>query len=67
MYCFIVSQFFCLVRPMRCFKLGSKSRSLYIRWTSYPRAIIILSIKEGIFYVYISLHIHYQLSGVLNS
>ena len=40
--------------------LGSKPGWLYISWISYSRAIIILSVNEGIFYVYI-LHICYQL------
>ena len=46
---FVVSQIFIAARPARCFKLRSKSYWLYISQISYPRAIIILCVSEGIF------------------
>ena len=51
--CFVVSQFFSMTRHTTCFKLGLKPGWLYISQISYPRAIIILSISEGIFSAYI--------------
>ena len=63
--CFDVLQLFSAARPTRCFKLGSKPCWLYINQTSYARAIIILNVSEGNFYIF--LHIHHWLPGVLNS
>ena len=50
--CFVVSQVFSVARLARCFKLGLKPSWLYINQISYPRAIIILSVSKGIFYIY---------------
>ena len=47
----------------RCLLLGSKPEWLYVSWTSYPKAIIILSVSEGISFVY---HSTYTLSATLN-
>ena len=47
--CFVVSQLFSMARHARGFKLGSKPGWLYVSQISYLRAIIILSISEGIF------------------
>ena len=51
--CFIVLQFFRVCRPTRCFKLVSKPGWIYISQISYPRAINILCVSEGILYVYL--------------
>ena len=50
--CFVVSQRFNVARRNRYFKLRSKPRRLYGNRLSYTRAIVILSLSEGIFYVY---------------
>ena len=41
------------VRPARCFTVGSKPSWFYVCQTSYPKAIFILGVSEGIFYIYI--------------
>ena len=64
--CFVVSQLFCVVRPARCFKLGSKSGWLYVSRIPYLRNIIVLSLREGIFNVNF-LHIRYRQPEVFNS
>ena len=51
--CFVVSQLFSVARHTRYFKLGLKSGCLYVSQIPYSWAIVILSVSEGIFYVYI--------------
>ena len=48
---FVESQFFSVTRHLRLFNLGSKPGRLYVIQISYPKAIIILSVSKGSFYV----------------
>ena len=52
--CFIVSQLFSVARSARCLSLGWKPGWLYISQAFYLRAIVILSVSNGIFYLYFS-------------
>ena len=47
--CFVVSAFFGVSRLARCFKQRSKPGWFYVSCISYPRAIDIPSVSEGIF------------------
>ena len=53
----VVSQLFSVARPVRCFKLGLKPSWLNISLTPYARAVVILSLSEGIFLIYLSTYI----------
>ena len=52
---------------MRSFKLESKPSLFYISRISYPKAIVSLSVNEGIFSVKMYLHMHSLATGVLHS
>ena len=65
--CFVVSQLFSVARHARCLKLGSKFCRLYVSRISNPRAIVSLSVSEGIFsYIFIYIYA-YRLPGMFNS
>ena len=55
--CSVASHLFSVARHARCFKLRSKCSWFYISQLSYPRAIVIFSVSQGIFYVYIYIYI----------
>ena len=55
--CFIVSQLFSVARPARCFRLGLKPGWHYVCRISYPKAIVLFSVTEGIF-TYIFIYIY---------
>ena len=65
--CFIVSQLFSIARHVRCFKLGSKPSRLYVNRIFSPKAIVPLYANEGVFSLYIYLHIRLSATEVLNS
>ena len=64
--CFVVSTFFIAARPVGYLKLRLKPDWRKIILISYPGAIVILSVSEGIF-MWIFLRARYRLPGVLNS
>ena len=55
-----------MLRHARCFKLGSKPSCLCVSRISYPRTIVILRVRVGIF-MYMFLLIRLLSTGVLNS